>query len=130
YKMVIPGVLAVDAPKYISPEETEQQIAILNSSLCFKNLDSLPLIILCDDAGFTAENINNFVWVTFTRSNPSHDIYGINAFTENKHWGCKGQVIIDARIKPHHAPLLVKDPEIEKKVDALGKEGRSLKGII
>ncbi len=130
YKMVIPGVLAVDAPKYISPEETEQQTAILNSSLCFKNLDGLPLIIICDDAGFTAATINNFVWVTFTRSNPSHDIYGVNAFTENKHWGCRGPMIIDARIKPHHAPLLVKDPEIEKKVDALGKEGRSLKGII
>ncbi len=129
-KMVIPGVLAVDAPKYISPEETEQQIAILNSSLGFKNLNSLPLIILCDDAGFTAETINNFAWVTFTRSNPSHDIHGVNAFTQNKHWGCKGPMIIDARIKPHHAPLLVKDPEIEKKVNELGKEGRSLKGII
>lgn len=129
-KMVIPGVLAIDVPKYVSPDETEQQITLLNSSLCFKNLESLPLIILCDDAGFTAETINNFVWVTFTRSNPSHDIFGINSFTENKHWGCKGPMIIDARIKPHHAPLLVKDPEIEKTVDALGTEGGSLKGII
>ncbi|MEJ7778357.1 MAG: UbiD family decarboxylase [Daejeonella sp.] len=129
-KIVIPGILAVDAPKYTSSEETEEQIAILNNSLGFKNLNSLPLIILCDDAGFTANTINNFVWVTFTRSNPSHDIYGINAFTENKHWGCKGPMIIDARIKPHHAPMLVKDPEIEKKVDELGKEGRSLSGII
>ena len=129
-KMVMPGVLAVDAPKYFSPEETELQISILNSSLGFKNLNSLPLIILCDDAGFTAETINNFVWVSFTRSNPSHDIHGVNAFTQNKHWGCKGPMIIDARIKPHHAPLLVKDPEIEKKVNELGKEGRSLNGII
>src|SRR3546814_12412271 len=40
---------------------------------------------------------------------------GINSFTENKHWGCSGSLIIDARIKPHHAPPLVKDPEIEKR---------------
>lgn len=124
------GILAVEAPKYISTEETEQKIAFLNSALRFKNLDSLPLIVLCDDAGFMAKTVNNFVWVAFTRSNPSHDIYGINAFIENKHWGCKGPMIIDARIKPHHAPLLVKDPDIEKRVDALGKAGGILNGII
>ncbi|MCC6448472.1 MAG: 3-octaprenyl-4-hydroxybenzoate carboxy-lyase, partial [Chitinophagaceae bacterium] len=65
-----------------------------------------------------------------TRSNPSHDIYGIGSFTENKHWGCKGSLVIDARIKPHHAPPLEKDPEIEKRVDALGAKGGSLHGII
>ena len=87
-------------------------------------------MILCDDAGFTAQSINNFVWVTFTRSNPSHDIYGINPFTEHKHWGCKGPLIIDARIKPHHAPPLIKDPETEKRVDKLGEKGGPLYGII
>lgn len=130
YKLALPGVLAVDAPAYSSADETSEQIDILSSSAGFKNLDSLPLIVLCDDAGFTAETINNFVWVTFTRSNPAHDIHGINSFTENKHWGCRGPMIIDARIKPHHAPLLVRDPEVEKRVDDLGKTGRSLHGII
>ena len=130
YKMVMSGILAVEAPKYISAEETEKEIAFFNSALRSKNLDSLPLVVLCDDAGFMAETVNNFVWVTFTRSNPSHDIFGINAFIENKHWGCKGPMIIDARIKPHHAPLLVKDPDIEKRIDALGKAGRILHGII
>lgn len=129
-KLAMPGILAVEAPKYLNVEETTNQVEILSSSLGFKNLEGLPLIVLCDDAGFTAETINNFVWVTFTRSNPSHDIHGINSFTENKHWGCRGPMIIDARIKPHHAPLLVKDPEIEKKVDELGKKGGSLHKII
>lgn len=129
-KLAMPGILAVEAPKYLNVEETTNQVEILSSSLGFKNLEGLPLIVLCDDAGFTAQTINNFVWVTFTRSNPSHDIHGINSFTENKHWGCRGPMIIDARIKPHHAPLLVKDPGIEKKVDELGKEGGSLHKII
>ncbi|MEJ7691904.1 UbiD family decarboxylase [Daejeonella sp.] len=130
YKLVMPGILAVDAPAYSNPEETARQIDSLSSSVGFKTLDSLPLIVLCDDSGFTAETINNFVWVTFTRSNPAHDIHGINSFTENKHWGCRGPMIIDARIKPHHAPLLVKDAKVEKKVDDLGKAGRALHGII
>lgn len=129
-KLVMPGVLALDAPEYISPDEAAKEIAELNKLAGFRTIEGLPLIVLCDDAGFTAENINNFVWVTFTRSNPSHDIYGINAFTEYKHWGCTGPLIIDARVKPHHAPLLVRDPGIEKKVDALGRKGGSLHGII
>ena len=75
-------------------------------------------------------NINNFIWVSFTRSNPSHDIYGINSFTEHKHWGCMGPLIIDARLKKHHAPQLIKDPEVEKRVDQLGAKGGILHGII
>ncbi|WP_448700049.1 UbiD family decarboxylase [Mucilaginibacter sp. AW1-3] len=130
FKMVMPGILAIEAPKYISGSETEKEIAILNGHLKNEELDSLPLLILCDDAGFTAETINNFVWVTFTRSNPSHDIHGINAFTEHKHWGCRGPLIIDARIKPHHAPPLIKDPAVEKRVDKLGEKGGSLYGKI
>jgi len=126
----MPGILAVEAPKYINTGETDKEIDVLNQSLKNEDLNGLPLMILCDDAGFTAENINNFVWVTFTRSNPSHDIYGINAFTEHKHWGCRGPLIIDARIKPHHAPPLIKDPAIEKLVDKLGEKGGSLHGVI
>jgi len=130
YKMVMPGILAVDAPKYISAVETQKQVDVLNNHLKNEQLDSLPLIVLCDDAGFTAQTINNFVWVTFTRSNPSHDMYGINSFTENKHWGCKGPLIIDARIKPHHAPPLIKDAAVEKRVNKLGEKGGDLYGVI
>jgi 4-hydroxy-3-polyprenylbenzoate decarboxylase len=130
FKMVIPGVLAVEAPPFTSHEETSREIEILNNALADSNLDGLPLFILCDDAGFVAENINNFVWVSFTRSNPSHDIYGINSFTEHKHWGCTGPLIIDARLKKHHAPQLIKDPEVEKRVDQMGAKGGVLHGII
>ena len=93
-------------------------------------LSSTALIIICDDAGFVSENLRNFLWVTFTRCNPSHDMYGINSFTENKHWGCRGPLVFDARIKPHHAPVLERDPEVEKRVDKLFEKGGSLLGFI
>jgi 4-hydroxy-3-polyprenylbenzoate decarboxylase len=88
------------------------------------------MIIVCDDANFTAKNMHNYLWVTYTRSNPSHDIYGIDSFIENKHWGCNGPLVIDARIKPHHAPALVKDEAVEKRVDRLFEKGGSLYGIL
>lgn len=119
YKLAMPGVLAVTAPKYTSELDTEKQIGQLNERLKNEQLNGLPLIVLCDNAEFTAATINNLVWVTFTRSNPSYDIFGVNSFTDHKHWGCHGPLIIDARIKPHHAPALIKDPDTEKRVDEL-----------
>lgn len=127
-KVVIPGILAITADKYIDTPTAEKQVSHLISHI--SHLNPFPLIVICDDSDFVAHNLNNFLWVTFTRSNPSHDIHGIDSFVENKHWGCKGSLVIDARVKPHHAPPLIKDPEIEKRVDALGAKGKSLHGII
>ena len=130
FKMVMPGVLAIEIPKNIKSSDIPLILEILDEHLKDKDLNGLPLMVFCDDAAFTTQNINNFVWVTFTRSNPSHDIYGIDSFTEHKHWGCNGPLIIDARIKPHHAPVLEKDPEVEKLVDKMGEKGGALYGII
>ena len=130
FKMVMPGILAVEVPKNIKNSDIPIIFEILEEHLKDADLNGLPLMVLCDDADFTAQNLNNFVWVTFTRSNPSHDIYGINSFTEHKHWGCTGPLIIDARIKPHHAPVLEKDPTVEKLVDKMGEKGGALYRII
>ena len=130
FKMVMPGVLAVEVPKHINDKDVGDMLSILDEHFIDTELNGLPLIVLCDDAAFLAKNLDNFVWVTFTRSNPSHDIYGVHSFTEHKHWGCKGPLIINARIKPHHAPVLEKDPAVEKLVDRMGEKGGALHGII
>ncbi len=127
-KLVMPGVIALTAPKYESVERTEQDV--LKLDIVGHSSDKVMLIVLCDDSEFVAANINNFLWATFTKSNPSHDIYGVGAFTSKKHWGCQGPLVIDARTKPHHAPALELDPEVAKQVDALGEKGKSLHGII
>ena len=91
---------------------------------------AVPLIVLVDDSEFTARSLNNYLWVTFTRSNPAVDIDGIGSFFRGKHWGCEGPLVIDARIKPHHAPPLVEDPDVSKRVEALAAPGGALHGII
>ncbi|CAM3940240.1 UbiD family decarboxylase [Mucilaginibacter galii] len=130
FKMAMPGVLAVEIPQFIHEDDIADALIMLDDYVKDTDLTGLPLMVLCDDAGFTAQTINNLVWVTFTRSNPSHDIYGIRSFTEHKHWGCHGPLIINARKKPHHAPELVKDPAVEKFVDKMGEKGGSLYGVI
>lgn len=116
---VIPGVLVVSAPKYTSNSRAEQEHNLMDEHLKSQDLDGIALIVVCDDAAFTAANINNMVWVTFTRSNPASDIYGISSFIRDKHWGCSGPVVIDARKKPHHAPELIMDSAIEERADQI-----------
>ena len=46
-------------------------------------------MVLVDDSDFAAQTLTNFLWVTFTRSNPAADVHGIGAFSRQKHWGCE-----------------------------------------
>jgi len=120
YHMVMPGVLAIQTKPYTDAAEGAKLAAQLNEHQKDFLLEGIALIVWCDDAAFTAETVNNFVWVTFTRSNPAADIHGIGAFTKDKHWGCTGPLMIDARKKPHHAPELIKDAKVEEAIKRFG----------
>jgi 4-hydroxy-3-polyprenylbenzoate decarboxylase len=131
-RLCLPGILAVQGPRF-QPEAGGTDAAVDSFCAALTPVDPLnrfPLIVIVDDSEFTARTLNNFLWVTFTRSNPAADVYGIGAFTHNKHWGCRGSLVIDARMKPHHAPPLVEDAEVARRVDALGAAGGPLAGII
>lgn len=122
------GVLAIQMPPFQNHQTTQQEISTIESYLQNIDLQQFPLLVLVDDAPFVADTLNNFLWVTFTRANPSHDIYGLGSFVEFKHWGCTGSLIIDARIKPHHAPVLEVDEATKHKVDKLFAKGGELYG--
>ncbi|QDV72213.1 UbiD family decarboxylase [Botrimarina mediterranea] len=97
-------------------------------------LSRFRLIIVADDPDFVAaasgrEGIGNFLWTAFTRANPAADLYGVAAFTDRKHWGCRGPLVIDARIKPHHAPVLEEDPQVTSKTEAMAAQGGPLHGL-
>lgn len=129
-RIVQPGIVALEGPKFSTQYSAGEELKKLTSLLEDQTLpEGLPLILLVDDSEFTAAKLNNWLWVAFTRSNPSHDIYGVGASTQFKHWGCTGPLIIDARIKPHHAPPLIEDPAVTKRVDALAASGGPLHGI-
>ncbi|HSF17090.1 MAG TPA: UbiD family decarboxylase [Vicinamibacteria bacterium] len=129
-RLVFPGVLVLETPRFRGYEEQEVEMEALFRRLSTAALEGFPLIVLVDDAELAAESLRNFLWVTFTRSNPSHDVHGVASFSQHKHWGCRGPLIIDARLKPHHAPPLVEDPAVSKRVDALASTGKSLHGIL
>ena len=137
-KMIMPGVVAIQSYPFTDYTNAKKEIAEICNQLNHVNYTQksndlikkeIPIIIICDDAAFTAAELNNFLWVTFTRCNPSHDMYGVGEFVLNKHWGCEGPMILDARIKPHHAPAVEKNPAVEKSIDRFFQKGGSLFGL-
>ena len=122
------GVLVLQGPDYLSHSEVVREFAEITTVADAP--EGFPLIIMVDDSRFAAKNLNNLLWVTFTRSNPAEDVHGIGAFTESKHWGCRGPLVIDARVKPHHAPPLLEDPAVTARVDQLAAPGGPLHGLI
>ena len=126
-QLVMPGIICLKGSAFSSYEQAVTEIKSLNEQLQDQSdvLKGVPMMVICDDPEFTAKSLNNYLWVTYTRSNPSHDIYGIDEVIQYKHWGCTN-MIIDARIKPHHAPVLEKDTATEQKIDQLFAKGGSL----
>lgn len=121
----LPGVLSVTGPAYAEDVTALRRLC----EAAGRSLAEFALVTVVDDSDFCARNLNNWLWVTFTRSDPAADIDGVGAFTRDKHWGCRGPLVIDARIKPHHSPAVEDDPVIEKRVDALAAPGGPLHGV-
>jgi 4-hydroxy-3-polyprenylbenzoate decarboxylase len=130
-ELALPGVLAIGGPTFTT-ETGYAQAEQLADALAQQRerLGGIALIVVVDDPPFTARTLANLLWVTFTRSNPSHDVHGVGATIEHKHWGCTGPLIIDARIKPWHAPPLIEDPQVTAKVDELARAGGPLHGVL
>ncbi len=124
-RIVMPGVLAITGSKFEQDSSKELQRQV--DSVAFESaLNRFPLVTIVDDSDMVSASLQNWLWVTFTRSNPATDIYGVASETIHKHWGCRGSLVIDARIKPHHAPPLIEAPEITAKVDARATRGGPL----
>ncbi len=144
-RVVLPGVLAVEGPSCPQPSfdydvsqraraESRREVAAPIERFCAEagqggSLNAFRWVAVVDDSEFVAESLRNFLWAVFTRTNPASDVHGIGAFTDEKHWGCRGPLVLDARIKPHHAPLLEEDPDVSRRVDALAAPGGPLHGV-
>ncbi len=131
-RVLLPGILVVQGPPFRAEENGEDKSMAAYCAAYTRHdaINLFPLIVVADDADFTARNLDNFLWTTFTRSDPARDVHGIEAFIHRKHWGCHGSLVIDARAKPEHPPPLIENPEVSRRVDELAAPGKPLHGII
>ena len=106
-KMAFPGALVIQA------KPSADMHALTRAISSFSCREKFPLITIADDSHFAAKNINNWLWVTFTRSDPAADIYGANENIQQKHWQCDAPLLIDARMKSQMQKPVEEDAKIE-----------------
>lgn len=117
-RQVAPGILALEASKDASPKRLAEAL------VAFPERHNYPWITLTENSEFCAKSFENWLWVTFTRSDPALDIYGVHESIQNKHWRCEAPLIVDARLKPkHQKPLVYPDSITEKAKNILSMEG-------
>jgi 4-hydroxy-3-polyprenylbenzoate decarboxylase len=124
----LPGVLVLGMPPHptISNDINMSLANFCRRAEHLVDAPECPLWILVDNALFASASLDNLIWVTFTRSDPARDIDGLHAAIHDKHWGCRGNLVIDARKKGYHAPPLESDPDVTSRVDAMAARGGPL----
>ncbi len=127
-KIPMAGVLVIQSPAYTKDGEySGAEIAkLLECSLEeWPYRENYPWISLIDfDNELNGEKLNDFLWLSFTRSDPAQDLFGFHSEIIHKHWGCEAPIIVDARVKPHHQkPLKVSEVVRNRATQILNSEG-------
>jgi len=109
------GCLVLEGDSYSSNENLAEQVA--NSG----KFDDWQIVVLHDSAEF-ASSTDKFLWATWTRFNPSTDIYAKEITVKNNHIVYRAPIVIDARMKPWYPKEVEPRDDIVKLVDERWRE--------
>lgn len=115
------GCLVVEAASYESDKDLASVIA---SSGKF---DDFQIVVLHDSIEYAAST-EQFLWATWTRFNPSTDIYAKEIQVINNHIVYHAPIVIDARMKPWYPAEVEPREDIVKLVDCRWNEYFPSKG--
>lgn len=104
------GCLVVEGASYTDEPNLADLIAKSG------HFDEWQMVVIHDDVGF-AESAEKFLWATWTRINPSTDIYAKGVTLKNNHIGYEAPIVIDARMKPWYPKEVEARDDIVKLVD-------------
>ncbi len=104
------GCLVVEGVEYASDKDLGKNIAESGK------FDDFQMVVLHDDADF-AKSVEKFLWATWTRFNPSTDIYAKNLTIENNHIVYQSPIVIDARMKPWYPKELEPCEDVVKMIE-------------
>jgi 3-polyprenyl-4-hydroxybenzoate decarboxylase len=109
------GCLVVEGASYAADEMLAERIAASGK------FDDWQIIVLHDSADY-ARSVEKFLWATWTRFNPSTDIYAAETHIENNHIVYRAPIVIDARMKPWYPKEVEARADIVKLVDDRWRE--------
>ncbi|MDR2850546.1 MAG: UbiD family decarboxylase [Desulfovibrio sp.] len=129
-RVVGPGMLVVRGPAHTGARgEPDAAVSELAGYFALrKDREAFPLVVVADEPDFCAAALENFLWTTFTRADPSTDSYGANARFAAKHWQCDTPLVLDARAKRFHPPVLEEDPDVVRAAVRKMETEESLRG--
>ena len=116
-KIAMKGVLAIQWNATGAAPSSDDITPLLDALTKWQFRENYPWVSIVDDTstigGSTQKSLDDFIWMTFTRSDPAQDAYGPDAHFVDKHWSIQAPLVIDARIKPRHQkPLSVPETVI------------------
>lgn len=126
-KIPMAGILVIQAEPF-DGNTRENIIESLKQELkSWKYRENYPWISVIDkapseDLTLDGSKMADFLWLTFTRSDPAQDIYGLNESIVSKHWGCDAPIIVDARTKPRHQGTLAVSAELRASATQIFKD--------
>jgi len=109
------GCLVLEGDSYSSNENLAEQVAKSGK------FDDWQIVILHDSAEF-ASSTDKFLWATWTRFNPSTNIYAKEISVKNNHIVYRAPIVIDARMKPWYPKEVEPRDDIVKLVDERWRE--------
>jgi 4-hydroxy-3-polyprenylbenzoate decarboxylase len=125
-RIAMKGVLAVQWNGSSSAADIEQ---LRDALAIWEYRENYPWVSIVDDTstigGDSQKSLDDFLWLTFTRSDPAQDIYGLNERFVQKHWAIDAPLIVDATAKPRHQKMLtVSDSVKQRATEILANAGR------
>lgn len=115
-RIIMPGVIAIEA----SPAADVKALAA--SLEKWEHRENYPWVSLVDST--RNMDLRDFLWVTFTRSDPAQDAHGLNEQFIDKHWQIQAPLILDARTKQHYQKELTAPAAIEARAKAILDGGK------
>ena len=110
-KVFCGGCLVVEGTDYEKDKTLPERMAKSNV------FNEFQLVVLHDKIEF-ADSADKFLWATWTRFNPSTDIYAKDLSVKHNHISYHAPIIIDARMKPWYPKEVEPREDIVKLVDS------------
>ncbi len=115
-KVFCGGCLVLEAAAEYEKDKTlAERVAMAN------NFNDFQIVVLHDSIEF-ADSADKFLWATWTRFNPSTDIYAKEIRVVHNHISYTAPVVIDARMKSWYPKVVEPRADIVKLVDRRWRE--------
>ncbi len=108
------GCLVLEVEPYASDNESGPGGKLARRIAECGEFDEFELVVLHDSIEF-ARSTEKFLWATWTRFNPSTDIFAKEVEIKNNHISYRAPIVIDSRMKPWYP----KEVEVREDIKAL-----------